>query len=90
MAARSPKTSIPINKRHLGGPQEIGRGTMDRLARRKYFERLCALRDTYRELGPDDTRSVISIESMIERAGRLIDRPASPLIATSEHRDHAN
>jgi hypothetical protein len=63
---------------------------MDRYTRRQYFDRLCALRDAYRELGPDDTRSVISIETMIERATRLIDRPASPLIATIEQRDHAN
>lgn len=63
---------------------------MDRPTRRTYFERLCALRDAYQELGPEDTTSVISIETMIDRAAELIDRPASPLIATLEHRDHAN
>ena len=63
---------------------------MDRYGRRKYFERLCELRDRYRELGPDDTRSVISIETMIERAGRLLDQPASPLIAMVDQRESAN
>jgi hypothetical protein len=63
---------------------------MDKYARRTHFDRLCALREAYRELGPDDTRSVISIEAMLERAGRLLDRPASPLITTVEQHDHAN
>lgn len=63
---------------------------MDRYGRRKYFERLCELRDRYRELGPDDTRSVISIETMVERAGRLLDQPASPLIAIVDQRESAN
>ncbi|MFL5727194.1 MAG: hypothetical protein ACJ765_04295 [Chloroflexota bacterium] len=63
---------------------------MDRQAKRKYFERLCELRETYRELGPDDTRIVISIDAMIDRAGRLLEQTASPLIATIEPRDHSN
>ena len=63
---------------------------MDRQARRKYFERLYVLRESYRELGPDDSKSVISIEAMLERAGRLMERPSSPLIATFEERDLAN
>ena len=63
---------------------------MDKQAKRQYFDRLCVLRATYRELGPDDTTSVISIEAMIERATRLLDRPASPLIAMIEPRDGAN
>jgi hypothetical protein len=63
---------------------------MDKYARREYFDRLYALRETYRELGPDDTTSVISIEAMIDRAAALLDRPASPLIATIEPRDAAN
>jgi hypothetical protein len=63
---------------------------MDRYARRKYFDRLYALRESYRELGPDDSKGVISIDDMLERASRLIDRPSSPLIATFEERDLAN
>jgi len=63
---------------------------MDRYARRKYFDRLYTLRETYRELGPDDTRSVISIEAMLQRADRLMERPSSPLIATFEERDLSN
>jgi hypothetical protein len=63
---------------------------MDKHARRTYFDRLCALREAYRELGPDDTRSVISIETMLERAGRLLEQPSSPLIATIEQHDLAN
>jgi DNA/RNA-binding domain of Phe-tRNA-synthetase-like protein len=63
---------------------------MDKQARRKYFERLYTLRETYRELGPDDTRSVISIEAMLQRADRLMEQPSSPLIATFEERDLSN
>jgi hypothetical protein len=63
---------------------------MDKQAKRQYFDRLCALRETYRELGPDDTRSVISIETMLERAGQLLDQPASPLIAMIDHSDATN
>ena len=63
---------------------------MDKQARRKYFERLYTLRESYQDLGPDDSKSVISIEAMIERATRLLDRPSSPLIATLEERDLAN
>jgi hypothetical protein len=63
---------------------------MDKYARRQYFDRLYALREAYRELGPDDTRSVISIEAMLERAGRLLEQPSSPLIATIEQHDLAN
>jgi hypothetical protein len=90
MAARPGKTSIPVIGGTWAGRQKARERTMDRQARRTYFDRLCALRETYRELGPDDTRSVISIEAMLERAARLLDRPASPLIATIEPRDHAN
>jgi hypothetical protein len=63
---------------------------MDRYGRRKYFERLCELRDRYGELGPDDTTGVISIEDMVELAASLLDRPASPLIAILDKRDGAN
>ena len=63
---------------------------MDKYARRQYFDRLCALRETYAELGADDTTSVISIDEMIERATALLDQPASPLIATLDHSDSAN
>jgi hypothetical protein len=63
---------------------------MDKYSRRQYFDRLCGLRDDYAGLGPDDTTSVISIETMIERAIELLDQPASPLIATIEPRDANN
>ena len=57
---------------------------MDRYLRRKFFERLCELRDDYGRLGADDTTSVISITSMIEAAVALLDSPASPLIVMLE------
>ena len=63
---------------------------MDKLARRKYFDRLYTLRESYGELGSDDTTSVISIEAMLDRAHELLERPSSPLIATTENRDYAN
>ena len=63
---------------------------MDKYARRQYFDRLYVLREAYRELGPDDTRSVISIEAMLELAGRLLEQPSSPLIATIDQHDLAN
>ena len=63
---------------------------MDKLARRKYFDRLYTLRESYRDLGSDDTTSVISIEAMLEHANELLERPSSPLIATFEERDLAN
>jgi hypothetical protein len=72
------------------GRQKTRRQTMDKYARRQYFDRLCALRDAYNELGPDDTTSVISIDEMIERAAALLDQPSSPLIATLDHSDAAN
>ena len=63
---------------------------MDKLARRKYFDRLYTLRESYATLGADDTTSVISIEAMLERVNELLERPSSPLIATFEERDLAN
>jgi hypothetical protein len=57
---------------------------MDRQGRRTYFERLCELRDAYGQLGTDDTTSAISVETMIERAVRLLEQPASPLIVMLE------
>jgi hypothetical protein len=57
---------------------------MDRQVRRAYFERLCELRDAYARLGAEDTTSAIPIEAMIERAIRLLERPASPLIVMLE------
>ena len=63
---------------------------MDKLARRKYFDRLYTLRESYSNLGADDTTSAISIEAMLERVNELLERPSSPLIATCEERDLAN
>ena len=90
MAARPSKTSIPVIGGTWAGRRKARERTMDKFTRRQYFDRLCALRETYRELGPDDTRVVISLEAMLERATRLLDQPASPLITTVEHNDHAN
>jgi hypothetical protein len=53
---------------------------MDRQTRRKYFERLCELRDDYGRLGAEDNVSVISIEAIIEHAVNLLERPMSPMI----------
>ena len=90
MAARPSKTSMPVIGGTWAGRRRDRERPMDRYTRRMYFERLYALRETYRELGPDDTRVVISVEAMVERAARLLDQPASPLITTVEHNDHAN
>ena len=63
---------------------------MDRQARRTYFERLCNLRNSYETLGTDDTTSVISIESIIETAISLLERPSSPMIVMLEGSPEAN
>jgi hypothetical protein len=57
---------------------------MDRHGRREYFERICQLRDRYARLGRADTTSVITIEAMIARASRLMDRPLPPLLMVSD------
>ncbi len=54
---------------------------MDRQTRRKYFERLCELRDGYGRLGAEDITGVTSIEAMITLANDLLDRRQSPLMA---------
>jgi hypothetical protein len=53
---------------------------MDRQTRRKYFERLCELRDDYGRLGEEDIVGVISIEAVVEHAVNLLERPSSPMI----------
>jgi len=91
MAARPGEPSMQVIGGLWAGRQKTREtGTMDKYARRQYFDRLCALRDIYSELGADDTTSVISIDEMIERATALLDQPASPLIATLDHSDAAN
>ncbi|HEX5824646.1 MAG TPA: hypothetical protein VFY18_09340 [Candidatus Limnocylindrales bacterium] len=57
---------------------------MDRYARREFFERICQLRDRHARLGPADTTSVITIEAMILRAGKLMDRPLPPMIMVGD------
>jgi hypothetical protein len=57
---------------------------MDRHGRREYFERICQLRDRYARLGRADTTSVITIEAMIARASRLMDRPLPPLLMVGD------
>lgn len=53
---------------------------MDRYARRKHFERLCDLRDTYAQRGDDDRLSVIDIETVIAWASDLLVRDGIALI----------
>ena len=57
---------------------------MDRYLRREYFERICQLRDRHARLGPADTTSVITIDAMIARANRLMQRPVPPLLIASD------
>jgi hypothetical protein len=57
---------------------------MDRYGRREYFERICQLRDRYARLDGADTTSVITIEAMIARANRLMNRPLPVLLIPSE------
>jgi hypothetical protein len=57
---------------------------MDRHGRREYFERICQLRDRYARLERADTTSVITIEAMIVRANRLMDRPLPVLLIPGE------
>jgi hypothetical protein len=57
---------------------------MDRHGRREYFERICQLRDRHARLGPADTTSVITIDAMIARANRLMERPVPPLLIVSD------
>ena len=62
---------------------------MDKLARRKHFDRLVELRELYRMRGPDDSTSVISVELMISKAQALFERPM-PAILTLEESDRKN
>jgi hypothetical protein len=57
---------------------------MDRQQRREFFERLCALRDGNARRGPADSTSVISIEAMIARASRRLERSRAPLIVVPD------
>ena len=62
---------------------------MDKLARRKHFERLVELRDAYLARGPEDRSSVISVEMMLSRAQALLDRPLPP-VTTIDESDRKN
>jgi hypothetical protein len=70
----------------VGDPPATGQGriTMNRYERREHCERLCQLRDRYAQMGPKDTTGVITIEAMMERAIRLLERPTSALIALND------
>jgi hypothetical protein len=57
---------------------------MDKLARRKHFERLVELRDAYAARGPEDSTSIVSVEVMLRRAAVLLDRPLPPVPAIDE------
>ena len=57
---------------------------MDKLARRKQFERLVELREAYRDRGPEDSTSVVSLEVMLSRAQALLDRPLPPIVMSNE------
>lgn len=88
MAAHPPGATIRID----GGTcvhHHDGDITMDKFARRVWFERLCDLRDAYARLGPEDTTSAISIEAMVARSQALLDRPESPLVTTIEQEQQA-
>jgi hypothetical protein len=63
---------------------------MDRYLRREYFARICQLRDRYARLGRADTTSAITIEAMIARAGRLMERPLPPLLMVNDPEPTAN
>jgi hypothetical protein len=73
-----------VDGSHPDGHDEAGAGAMNRQQRREFFERLCALRDAYALRGPDDTTSAISIEAMIARASRRLDRPRAPLVVVAD------
>jgi hypothetical protein len=57
---------------------------MDKLARRKHFDRLVELRELYRMRGPDDSTSVVSVELMLSRAQALFELPAQPILMLDE------
>ena len=57
---------------------------MDRYMRRQYFERICQLRDRYAQLDRSETTGVITIEAMIARASRLMDRPVPPVLTVTD------
>ena len=57
---------------------------MDRHGRRQYFERICQLRDRYAQLDRSETTGVITIEAMVARANKLMDRPVPPLLMVSD------
>jgi hypothetical protein len=57
---------------------------MDRYMRRQYFERICQLRDRYAQLDRSETTGVITIEAMVARASKLMDRPVPPLLMVSD------
>jgi hypothetical protein len=40
--------------------------------RRIYFERLCELRDAYRDAGPADRTTVMSVDGVVRHASRLL------------------
>ncbi len=62
---------------------------MDKLARRKHFERLVELREAYLARGPEDRTSVVSLEVMLSRGQALLARPLPP-IATLDESDRKN
>jgi len=57
---------------------------MDKLARRKHFDRLVELRELYKLRGPDDSTSVVSIEVMLSHAQALFERPLPPVEVLDE------
>ena len=57
---------------------------MNKQQRREFFERLCAMRDVYAQRGPDDATSVISIEAVVARASRKLDRPRATVVVVSD------
>ena len=62
---------------------------MDKLARRRHFERLVELREAYAARGPEDSTSVVSIEVMISRAEALLELPL-PSVPAIDETDRSN
>jgi len=88
MDSREARTRI-VSIDGAGRPSRRRR-EMDRYVRRQYFERICELRDRYARLGRADLTSVITIEAMIARAGRLMDRPLPPIQMVNDPEPTAN
>ena len=57
---------------------------MNKQQRREFFERLCAMRDAYAARGPEDAASVITIDAIVARASRKLDRPRATVAVVND------